>query len=130
MIYDDLPTNLDYIVDSYGTAAGLREFQDDDLDEFDVEEQQTGFDSSADARITSRIGGETIKLLRPEGIKIIENYFDNSPADTEEDNSRYGYIRLPKNIPQTLFSDTRKQRFAFASTMAIWLCFSMMAMIG
>ena len=85
MISDDLPTNLDYLDESFGTAAGLREMRDDDLNDFDDEDvnilpvmptqgvQQTG--------IISKVGGETIKMLRPEGIQIIENYFDNIPPD-------------------------------------------------
>jgi autophagy-related protein 2 len=86
MIYDDLPTNLDYLDESFGTAAGLREMRDDDLDDFDDDDdvdippviptqgvQQTG--------IISKVGGETIKMLRPEGIQTIENYFDNIPPD-------------------------------------------------
>jgi autophagy-related protein 2 len=84
MIYDDLPTNLDYLDESFGTAAGLREMRDDDLDDFDDEDvdipvmptqgvQQTG--------VISKVGGETIKMLRPEGIQTIENYFDTIPPD-------------------------------------------------
>ena len=88
MIYDDLPTNLDYLDESFGTAAGLREMRDDDLDDFDDEDvdiqpalstqgiQQTG--------IISKVGGETIKMLRPEGIQTIENYFDNIPPDSND----------------------------------------------
>jgi autophagy-related protein 2 len=35
--------------------------------------QQTG--------VISKVGGETIKMLRPEGIQTIENYFDTIPPD-------------------------------------------------
>ena len=35
LIQDDLPTNLDYLDESFGSAAGLRELRDEDLDEFD-----------------------------------------------------------------------------------------------
>jgi autophagy-related protein 2 len=87
LISDDLPTNLDYLDASFGTAAGLRELRDDDLDEFDLDDKadleripysiggpQTG--------IISSVGGETIKILRPDGIRIVENYFDSLLPDT------------------------------------------------
>lgn len=87
MIHDDLPTNLDYLDESFGAAAGLRELRDDDLDEFDIEESEveepTTFQGTG---IISRIGGETIKMLCPEGIHIIDDYFDTLPP---EPSSRY-----------------------------------------
>lgn len=85
MINDDLPTNLDYLDESFGSAAGLRELRDDDLDEFDVEEMQAGdpvdFNASGGTGVISRVGGETIKILRPEGIQILDNHFDTLPPD-------------------------------------------------
>jgi autophagy-related protein 2 len=86
MINDDLPTNLDYLDESFGTAAGLRELRDDDLDDFDTKEQEIGqmtpTTSAAQLGIISKIGGETIKILRPEGIQIIDNYFDYLPSES------------------------------------------------
>ncbi|KAG6837307.1 hypothetical protein H0H93_011909 [Arthromyces matolae] len=79
MIYDDLPTNMDYLDESFGTAAGLRELSDDDLEEFHVEESQPEQDSAAG--IVSRVGGETIKLLDPGGIKVTDNYFETLPPE-------------------------------------------------
>ncbi len=38
MIFDDLPTNLDYLDESFGAAAGLRELVDEDLDQFSDDE--------------------------------------------------------------------------------------------
>ncbi|KAF8077884.1 hypothetical protein FPV67DRAFT_1463315 [Lyophyllum atratum] len=84
MISDDLPTNMDYLDESFGTAAGLRELRDDDLDEFDVDEAQPEFPHTTTVKETgviSRIGGETIKILRPDGLQIKENYFSNLPPD-------------------------------------------------
>ncbi|KAI0928435.1 hypothetical protein AcW1_005680 [Taiwanofungus camphoratus] len=77
MINDDLPTNVDYLDESFGTAAGLRELSDDEFDEF-------GFDSSEAAQVgrsdhqgvVSSFGGETIRMLRPEGIRMVPNYYD------------------------------------------------------
>jgi autophagy-related protein 2 len=91
MISDDLPTNLDYLDESFGTAAGLRELRDDDLDEFDVGETEVGrvtpIPGAQQTGIISKVGGETIKILRPEGIHIVENYFDTLPPDAAHETS-------------------------------------------
>lgn len=90
MINDDLPTNMDYLDESFGAAAGLRELRDDDLDEFDTEETEVDPTSPPDVLITgvvSRVGGETIKMLRPEGIRIVEHYFDTVPPDASRGTS-------------------------------------------
>lgn len=86
MIFDDLPTNLDYLDESFGTAAGLREMRDDDLDDFDDDEEQSA-SSGAQHGVVLKVGGETIKVLRPEGIQIVEDYFDNlaPEADTSSE---------------------------------------------
>lgn len=80
MINDDLPTNLEYLDESFGAAAGLRELSDD---EFDIEE--TGLNTAAGSSVSglvSRVGGETIKMLRPEGIRILDNFFDTLAIET------------------------------------------------
>lgn len=87
LISDDLPTNLDYLDASFGTAAGLRELRDEDLDEFDLDDTADINRVSYSLRgpqtgIVSSVGGETIKILRPEGIRIVENYFDHLLPDT------------------------------------------------
>jgi autophagy-related protein 2 len=90
MINDDLPTNLDYLDESFGTAAGLRELRDDDLDDFNTEDDVPPLTPELGAHQTgviSRVGGETIKILRPEGIHIIEHYFDTLPPDLGPENS-------------------------------------------
>ncbi|KAA1471103.1 hypothetical protein DENSPDRAFT_858705 [Dentipellis sp. KUC8613] len=85
LINDDLPSNLEYLDESFGAAAGLRDFDDevfdDEFHESDVGDQTP---SSGDPGVTSRVGGETIKLLRPEGIDLVEKYFDNLPPISEE----------------------------------------------
>ncbi|PPR03614.1 hypothetical protein CVT24_007729 [Panaeolus cyanescens] len=81
MIYDDLPTNLEYLDVSYGTAAGLREIRDDDLDDFDREEVPR---EDNDPSTISRIGGETIKIFESSGLEAIEDYFTNIPPDTSQ----------------------------------------------
>jgi autophagy-related protein 2 len=82
MIADDLPSNMDYIDETYGAAAGLREILDEDLEEFggtftpDVNEN--------DPNMVSRVGGETIRLLQPGPISATENHFNILPAISEE----------------------------------------------
>ncbi|TCD64536.1 autophagy- protein 2 [Steccherinum ochraceum] len=82
MIQDDLPTNLDYLDESFGAAAGLRELTDDDLDEF-------GFGDVGDRNdpdgLVSQYGGETVRILHPQGLQIVEHHFDTLPPDTDDD---------------------------------------------
>lgn len=89
MINDDLPVNLDYLDESFGAAAGLRELRDDDLDEFNLDEAETGRMTPTlvepQIGIISNIGGETIKMIRP--LKIVENHFDTLPPDSANVNS-------------------------------------------
>jgi autophagy-related protein 2 len=80
MITDDLPTNMYYLDDSFGPAAGLREICDDDLDEFDTDDMSAP--GSDDPNVISRAGGETIKILDSKGLEIVEDYFLNIPAET------------------------------------------------
>lgn len=80
MIYDDLPTNLDYLDESFGTAAGLREMVDEDLDEFDDKEIENTT-SSNDPNVVSNIGGETIKIFDTQGLQIVEDYFLTIPPE-------------------------------------------------
>jgi autophagy-related protein 2 len=88
MIYDDLPSNPDYLDVSFGAAAGLRELDDDDLDMDDQSrsEQTGGTDlpsSSAEKGVISSVGGETIRLLDPNGLHVVENFFNTLPALVE-----------------------------------------------
>lgn len=83
MINDDLPSNLDYLDESFGAAAGFREIRDDEFDEEDFPA------SNANAeRVVSNVGGETIRILSDSGIKIVEHHFDNLPPDAVEDTSQ------------------------------------------
>ena len=81
MIQDDLPTNLDYLDDSFSAAAGLRELTDDDLDEFGTHNTE---DTDDPEGLVSKYGGETVKLLHPQGLQIIEHHFDTLPPDTDD----------------------------------------------
>jgi autophagy-related protein 2 len=99
MINDDLPTNLEYLDESFGAAAGLRELSDDDLEEFDVEEaglsRATSAAGNSVSGIISRVGGETIKMLRSEGIHILDDFFDTLPLDTTGETTTYVTSTLP-----------------------------------
>ncbi|KAJ7235449.1 hypothetical protein B0H12DRAFT_1141515 [Mycena haematopus] len=91
MINDDLPTNPDYLDESFGAAAGLRELRDEDLDDFDIDDNLSiGSQGAGTAGIVSKVGGETIKMLRPEGLRIVEHYFDTLPPDTSDGSSNLG----------------------------------------
>lgn len=88
MINDDLPSNPDYLDVSFGTAAGLRELDDDDLDTDDS--SQSGLTGIAnpsshptDKNVISSVAGETIKLLDSSGLHTVENFFNTLPALVE-----------------------------------------------
>lgn len=79
MIHDDLPSNVDYLDESFGAAAGLRELLDEDLEDFD---DQLSSSAAEDLGFISKVGGETIRMLHPEGLNIVENYFNTLVPDT------------------------------------------------
>lgn len=88
MINDDLPSNPDYLDVSFGAAAGLRELDDDDLDMDGSSQSQLMGGAKppshpADAGVVSSVGGETIKVLDPNGLHGVENFFNTLPALVE-----------------------------------------------
>ena len=88
MINDDLPSNPDYLDVSFGTAAGLRELDDDDLDTDDSRQSEpAGFANLSPhptgKSIISSVGGETIKLFDPSGLQTVGNFFNTLPALVE-----------------------------------------------
>ena len=84
-INDDLPSNLDYLDDSFGTAGGLRALDDEDSDGFDDDEFSVSYDQPG---IIAKYGGETIRLLDPNGLSIVENYFETLPPDAIDEASQ------------------------------------------
>lgn len=88
MIDDDLPRNLDYLDDSFGAAGGLRELDDDDIDEFTPHDVRQN--SAEGSGVVSALGGETIRLLTHQPLKIIENYFNTLPPDAGENDTALG----------------------------------------
>jgi len=84
LIQDDLPTNLDYLDESFGSAAGLRELRDEDLDEFDDDDERGTRGTDDDPSTVSKIGGETIKIFESDGLEAVEGYFLSIPPDTSQ----------------------------------------------
>jgi autophagy-related protein 2 len=87
MIQDDLPSNADYLDESYGAAAGFRELRDDDFDEFDVGDIPVS--SNSMSGVISSIGGETIRVLTEGGIHPVQHYFNTLPPDSGDCASQY-----------------------------------------
>lgn len=83
MIQDDLPSNLDYLDESFGAAGGLRELDDDEFDEFGFDNPTAAARSSEELESITTFGGETIKMLRPEGLQIIQNHFNTMTPDSD-----------------------------------------------
>jgi autophagy-related protein 2 len=98
MIYDDLPTNLDYLDVSFGAAAGLRELRDEDLDDFDDEKLLVHHGGVADANTISKVGGETIKIFEPGGLGVIEDHFLIIPPEKSHSMSEYIFFNLVSNV--------------------------------
>jgi autophagy-related protein 2 len=86
MINDDLPTNLDYLDESFGSAAGLRELRDDDLEDFDVQEDGRTTPVAGETGVVSKVGGETIRIIKP--IRPVEHYYDTIPPENTGDLTR------------------------------------------
>ncbi|KIY43370.1 hypothetical protein FISHEDRAFT_53048 [Fistulina hepatica ATCC 64428] len=93
MIDDDLPMNPDYLDASFGAAAGLREIVDEDLNDFN-ENDFVPSSSNPPEGLISRIGGETIRLLRPEGLHFVEHHFDTLPPISSTDSLENGDTTL------------------------------------
>ncbi|KAF9013883.1 hypothetical protein BDQ17DRAFT_1341670 [Cyathus striatus] len=101
MIDDDLPTNLDYLDESYGAAGGLRELTDEDLEDDSHEIVNHRFIAPSEKGIISQFGSETIKMLQPEGIRVIEDYFDNISVDST---SEFGEAILTVRVKNADFN--------------------------
>lgn len=95
MVDDDLPNNLEYLDDSFSAAAGLKVLDDDNSDEFYPEDPSTMGDQSG---VIGVYGGETIRLLNPEGLHPVEHYFDTLPPDSADESSQYGETTLKVRV--------------------------------
>ena len=95
MMDDDVPTNLDYLDDSFSAAAGLKVLSDDESDDFYPEDPNRLNDQTG---VVATYGGETIRLLDPEGLHIKEHHFDTLPPDSADESSQFVYfIKVPMN---------------------------------
>ncbi|QRW04386.1 autophagy-related protein 2 [Ceratobasidium sp. AG-Ba] len=105
MVDDDLPTNSDYLDESFGPAGGLMEFSEDELigessDEGAMSESvldsRTGLEAtspksthtsastsetSIPAEDNQNRWGETVRMLVSEDIHVIEDYFETIEPD-------------------------------------------------
>ena len=82
MIHDDLPSNPDYLDASFGAAAGFRDMKDDDVEGFDERDEPLNTSTAPDeSGVISSIGGETIRILDPQGIHPIERYWETLTPD-------------------------------------------------
>ncbi|KZV84269.1 hypothetical protein EXIGLDRAFT_727477, partial [Exidia glandulosa HHB12029] len=84
LIDDDLPRNMNYVDVAYGTAAGLVALSDDGEDDEDGSYLVRQPPPATAPGIVSEYGGETIRILDPIGINIIDDYFENLPPDLDE----------------------------------------------
>ncbi|KAF8654120.1 hypothetical protein AX16_003652 [Volvariella volvacea WC 439] len=88
MIFDDLPTNMNYLDESFGTAGGLRELTDDDLDEFEDDGALAPHVTDPKVGTVNMVGGgETIKMFTQE-VKVEEYYFDHIPTEAANQSAR------------------------------------------
>lgn len=86
MINDDLPTNPYYLDEDFGSAAGLRELEDEDLDDFGVGEYSQASRVTGERDVVSNIGGETIRIMKL--IRPIEHYYDTILPENTGDLAR------------------------------------------
>lgn len=81
MIYDDLPTNPDYLDSAYSASGGVGVLPEEDFEELSDGERSPGPETPTPGTpesigILSNIGGETIRVLDGNGLNIIEDYLD------------------------------------------------------
>ncbi len=86
MVNDDVPTNPDYLDDSFSATAGLRELDDEDLEDFNVDEMHVNITDQTG--LISAYGGETIRLLDPNGLQVEENYFETLPPEANDESAQ------------------------------------------
>lgn len=96
MVEDDLPSNLEYLDDSFSATAGLKVLDDEESDEFyPGDPSHTGEQTG----VVETYGGETIRLLDPHGLHPVEHYFDSLPPDSADESSQY----VPSSFLATIY---------------------------
>ena len=91
MIYDDLPTNLEYLGESFSASAGLRELPDDESED-DIFQHPTTSPGNTDG-IISYHGGETVRMFQPE-LGTVEHFFETLQPATEDEGSQCVQLEL------------------------------------
>lgn len=95
MIYDDLPTNLEYLDESFSASAGLRELPDDDSD--DDFQYHSPAPSNTEG-IVSQHGGETVRMFQPE-LGTVEHFFDTLPPASDDEGLQCVFLVFLLLIP-------------------------------
>ncbi|EKM55349.1 uncharacterized protein PHACADRAFT_208868 [Phanerochaete carnosa HHB-10118-sp] len=95
MVDDDLPSNLEYLDDSFSAAAGLKVLDDDESDEFYPQDPSSVGDQRG---VVGAYGGETIRLLDSQGLRPVEHYFDAFPPDSADESFQYGETALKVRV--------------------------------
>lgn len=110
MVYDDLPSNLEYLDESFSASAGLRELDDGEFEDFN-EDESMQVNISDQTGIISVYGGETVRLLDTQGLRIVENYFETLPPAAMDESkqcvtsvffSLHAYKRAPSGTVKPL----------------------------
>ncbi|KZO99279.1 hypothetical protein CALVIDRAFT_534256 [Calocera viscosa TUFC12733] len=85
MVKDDLPTNEDYLGTTFPPRKGFKvpdpfAEEDDDFDEIESPEETLSNARILDPEIISQIDGETIRMVHPDALFTVENYFNQNMA--------------------------------------------------
>ncbi|KZT56758.1 hypothetical protein CALCODRAFT_517970 [Calocera cornea HHB12733] len=85
MIKDDLPNNEDYLGAAFPPRKGFKvpdpfAGEDDDFDEIESPEETSSNARILDPEIISQIDGETIRMVHPDALLTVENYFNETMA--------------------------------------------------
>lgn len=83
---DDLPTNEEYLDDSFGGPVDLREASEADLLEFDDTDSVVEDESTPTLRrgfMVEHPVMEKFTLLDQDGINMVEDYFETLPPEDE-----------------------------------------------
>jgi len=84
LVDDDLPTNMDYVGLSYGAAGGLMALSEDGESDEEGSYVVRQPPPSSTPGVVSEYGGETIRMLVPDGLHVIDDYFENLPPDVDD----------------------------------------------
>ncbi len=83
LINDEVPSNLDYLDEAFGTSGGVTALSDEE--DFGALSDEGPYGSSPSTPVdeppetppTANLRQETIDLLHPEGVNIIEDFYEN-----------------------------------------------------